>query len=150
MYFIASLIWSQVMGTADILFTIFGGIALYLLGSNVYFARHPDAPATADDRVEPPSQRGELLASVRDFMQRHDISEEWLLRHGMEKESLSATPGSIFGRTSRRQDFGHRLPFSPLEEASDQELLRILRRGSALIRYRDGVDCCHSSGSGKR
>ena len=136
------------MVTVEHLYAIFGVITLYLLGSNLYFAWYPDAPAIEDDEVEVPEKRCELLERVRAFMQRHDISEEWLLSHGMEKESLSAMPGSIFGRTTRRQDFGHRLPFPLLEKASDQELHRILRRGSALIRYRDGVDCCRSCGSG--
>lgn len=135
------------MAATDLLFTIFGVIAVYLVGSGLYFARYSDAPVIEDDPVDLEAQRGELIAHVRDFLRRHNISEEWLLSHGMEKETLSAMPGSICGRTTRRLDFGHKLPFAPLETASDQELQRILRRGSALIRYRDGVDCCRSGGN---
>ena len=130
------------MAATALLFTIFGMILLYLLGSGLYFAFYSDAPAVEDDLVEFPSKRCELLALVRAFLKRHDISEEWLLHHGLEKEALSAVPGSIFGRMTRRQEFGHKLSFTPLERASDEDLRRILLRGSALIRYRDGTDCC--------
>jgi hypothetical protein len=130
------------MAITHLLFTIFGVMLLYLLGSGLYFTFNSDAPAIGDDKVEVPSERHELLALVRAFLKRHNISEEWLLHHGREEETLSSVPGSIFGRMTRRQEFGHKLSFAPLEMASDEDLRRILLRGSALIRYRDGVDCC--------
>jgi hypothetical protein len=132
------------MAIGDLFFGFFGVVILYLFGSGLYFARYSDAPMVEDDKLNLPNSRPELLAQVRAFMQSHGITEDWLLRNGLEKETLTWEPGSIFGRTTRRQDFGHRLPFSHMEEASEQDLRRILRRGPGLIRYRDGVDCCRS------
>ncbi len=67
-------------------------------------------------------------------MQRHGISEDWLLRHGNEKV-WSCEPGSIFGRVTRRRQFGHPPPFSPLATASEDDLKRILQRGPALLSF---------------
>lgn len=130
------------MATTDLFLAIFGVFIGYLMISGFYFSRCPEV-VYEDDRVEVPAQREELLARVRLYLNQHGISEDWLLKHGLEKEILSWEPGSIFGRTVRRREFGHKLPFS-LETATDADLQSILRRGSALIRYKNGVDCCRN------
>lgn len=131
------------MAMGDLFITIFSIFVVYLMVSGIYFSRCPEV-SPEDDLVEVPNKRDELLARVRTYMKQHGISEDWLLKHGLEKETLTWEPGSIFGRTVRRREFGHKLPFSPLERASDADLRDILRRGTALIRYKNGVDCCRN------
>ncbi len=118
-----------------VLVAIFGVMLLYLVISGIFFSRANEV--SGDDLAKIPTASGDLLAEVRAFMQRHGISEDWLLRHGNEKEVWSCEPGSIFGRVTRRRQFGHPLPFSPLATASEDELKRILQRGPALLSFRN-------------
>ena len=118
-----------------VLVAIFGVMLLYLVLSGIFFARANEA--SGDDLAEISPTNGDLLAEVRAFMLRHGISEEWLLRHGNEKEVWSCEPGSIFGRVTRRRQFGYPLPFPLLTTASEEDLQRILRRGPALLSFRD-------------
>lgn len=121
--------------TGVLVATIFGVILLYLVLSGIFFARANEV--SSEDLAEMPPPEGDLRAEVRDFMLRHGISEEWLLKHGREKDILSCEPGSIFGRVTRHRQFGHPLPFSPLAAATDRDLQRILLRAEALLSYRD-------------
>lgn len=124
---------------SGLLLWIFGFLTVYLVVAEIAArARFRRRESALWDVRSGTMTRERLLSEIRGFLAEKDISEEWLLAYGGEKEEVSCLPGSIFGRCVVSMEFGHRLPVSRLDELSDRQLRRIFARRTALCEYRNG------------
>jgi len=124
---------------SGLLLWIFGFLTVYLVAAEIAArARFRRKDASLWEVRSGTLSREHLLSEIRGFLAEKDISEEWLLAYGGEKEEVSCLPGSIFGRCVVSLEFGHRLPGDRLEDLSDRQLRRILARRTALCEYREG------------